>query len=144
MKMISHRGNVRGMIKESENNPTYINAAISDGYDVEIDVWKTIDGLFLGHDCPQYGIDKEYLKNDRFWCHAKNIEALEFMLKNNIRCFWHQEDEYTLTSDGVIWTYPMKDTTKTSVIVCRTLEESVKQSKANVYGICSDFIGEIK
>ena len=40
MKMISHRGNVRGMIKESENNPTYINAAISDGYDVEIDVWK--------------------------------------------------------------------------------------------------------
>ncbi len=36
MKIISHRGNVRGPIPEKENRPSYIDCALGNGYDVEI------------------------------------------------------------------------------------------------------------
>ena len=35
MKIISHRGNVRGPIPEKENRPSYIDCALGNGYDVE-------------------------------------------------------------------------------------------------------------
>ena len=38
MYLISHRGNLNGIEKNNENNPDYINQAISRGYDVEVDV----------------------------------------------------------------------------------------------------------
>ena len=38
MKIISHRGNVRGAIPDRENRPSYIDCAIGNGYDVEIDL----------------------------------------------------------------------------------------------------------
>ena len=57
MVLISHRGNTNGKFESYENEPMYIDKAISQGFDVEIDVWM-IDGiLFLGHDKPQYGIN---------------------------------------------------------------------------------------
>ena len=50
MKIISHRGNIRGSIPEKENRPSYIDCALGNGYDVEIDI-NTVDGeLWLGHD----------------------------------------------------------------------------------------------
>ena len=53
MKIISHRGNIRGAIPDKENRPSYIDCAIGSGYDVEIDL-RMIDGeLWLGHDEPQ-------------------------------------------------------------------------------------------
>ena len=39
MILISHRGNINGKFKSWENEPTYIDKAISEGYDVEVDVW---------------------------------------------------------------------------------------------------------
>ena len=44
----------------------------------------------------------------KIWFHAKNIEAFYELLKLNIVCFWHQNDDVTLTSNGYIWTYPGK------------------------------------
>ena len=38
MKLISHRGNINGKIEKFENNPNYIDTAIEQGYDVEIDL----------------------------------------------------------------------------------------------------------
>ena len=38
MYLISHRGNLDGIEKDYENNPDYINQAISRGYNVEVDV----------------------------------------------------------------------------------------------------------
>ena len=38
MKIISHRGNIRGAIPDKENRPSYIDCAIGSGYDVEIDL----------------------------------------------------------------------------------------------------------
>ena len=58
-----------------------------------------------------------FLKKDGLWCHAKNIEALNLMLREGIHCFWHQEDDVTLTSKGYKWTYPGKQLTENSICV---------------------------
>ena len=39
MILISHRGNIDGVNKLKENKINYINEAIKNGFDVEIDVW---------------------------------------------------------------------------------------------------------
>jgi hypothetical protein len=137
MFLISHRGNINGKTPESENSPAYIDKAIEGGFNVEIDVWYKDGEWYLGHDIPKYHINFNYLKNQKLWCHAKNIEALNIMLKEGVHCFWHQEDNYTLTSRGYIWTYPEKILTDLSI--CVSLEKNNKISK-KVIGICSDYI----
>lgn len=137
--LISHRGNISGKNTERENSPDYIMEAVSAGFEVEIDVWY-VGGIWcLGHDEPQYEIDKSFLLNDKFWCHAKNIEALHEMMKSDIHCFWHQEDDVTLTSRGYLWTYPGKELTENSICV---LPESVNHASIACAGICSDYIDE--
>ena len=137
MKIISHRGNINGPRKELENKPRYINQALELGYDVEIDVWWKDDGFWLGHDEPQFKVNRQFLQNDKFWCHAKNIEGLYKMLdNNNIHCFFHQEDDVTLTSKGYILTYPNKQLTDNSIAVLpKELDKSL-----NCYGVCTDFV----
>jgi len=63
MKIISHRGNVRGPIKDKENRPSYIDCALGNGYDVEIDLRVIGDELWLGHDEPQYKSLTDGLEN---------------------------------------------------------------------------------
>ena len=108
MIFISHRGNMTGINPKRENEPLYIVEALEKGFDVEIDVWYKKGQFYLGHDEPQYKVKREFLQNRKLWCHAKNIEALNKMLKEDIHCFWHQEDDVTLTSKGFMWTYPGK------------------------------------
>ena len=72
MIYISHRGNLEGKNPERENHPIYIIEALSQGYDVEIDVWYVDRSFFLGHDAPQYKVDTKFLQNANLWCHAKN------------------------------------------------------------------------
>ena len=128
MKIISHRGNINGPRKELENKPRYINQALELGYDVEIDVWWKDDGFWLGHDEPQFKVNRQFLQNDKFWCHAKNIEGLYKI--------FHQEDDVTLTSKGYIWTYPNKQLTDNSIAVLpKELDKSL-----NCYGVCTDFV----
>ena len=143
MILISHRGNIEGKYSDFENNPAYINKALKNGFDVEIDVWYVDNSWYLGHDSPNHKITLDYLKNDKFWCHAKNIDALNRMLKEgNIHCFWHQEDDVTLTSKGYIWTYPGKDLTENSIVVMpeKYLEKWWKYKFKKCLGICSDFV----
>jgi len=138
-KVISHRGNVKGPNREKENKPNNILEVIKLGYDVEIDVWYINNEWFLGHDTPDYFINLSFLQNNKLWCHAKNINALYEMNKNNIRCFWHQDDDVTLTSDGFMWTYPGKKLTKNSICV---MPEAGNNSLAEIKkaaGVCSDY-----
>ena len=80
MKLIAHRGNINGSDPLEENSPEYIEAAIAEGYDVEIDIrYDTFDKkLYLGHDEPQYVTTwfwlGKYINN--LWVHCKNVEAL--------------------------------------------------------------------
>lgn len=144
MFLISHRGNIDGIEENKENNPFFLDKLLQIGYNIEVDVWLIENQLFLGHDGPQYQIDLEYLSNPNLWCHAKNLEALQLMIDNNIHCFWHQEDDFTLTSKGYIWTYPNKQVCENSIIVCFTEEETLKYSKMNIAGICSDYLEVLK
>jgi len=143
MILISHRGNINGRNELRENSIEYISEALNSGFDVEIDVWYKDDEWFLGHNGPENYVVLDFLKNDKLWCHAKNIEALNRMLKNNINCFWHQEDDVTLTSNGYIWTYPRKELTEKSIVVMpeKYLEKWWKYDFKDLSGICSDHIG---
>jgi hypothetical protein len=143
MKIISHRGNVDGRFESCENEPTYIDLAIKKGFEVEVDVWYKDNVLWLGHDKPDHAIDFRWFR-DRFpklWIHCKNLEALEFMAENkgSLNGFWHQEDSYTFTTKGYIWTYPNNPTTKLSILVHLGMwEENI--SEQQMAGICSDFM----
>ena len=55
-----------------------------------------------------------------------------------IHCFWHQKDDVTLTSKGIIWTYPNKEVYDKSVIVINKYLK--KKNLPNCMGICSDYV----
>jgi hypothetical protein len=101
---IAHRGNTKGKTL-NENMPTYVLNAC-DKYFVEIDVWFVSGRFYLGHDNPEYEVEDSFLSNDKFFCHAKNEEALHEMIKKGIHCFWHEDDKMTVTSKGFVWKYP--------------------------------------
>jgi len=137
MKIISHRGNLNGRLQNDENSILAINIALSHGFDVEVDVWFKNKKWFLGHNKTEHEISRSFLENKKLWCHAKNLDALRLMIKNKkINCFWHQNDNFTLTSKGYIWTYPNKDVTDKSIIVLKNFKDKAPK---NCFGICTDF-----
>lgn len=137
MILIAHRGNTEGANPESENKPDYISSALRAGFDVEVDVWSVNGKFFLGHDKPKHEVSWRFLKNPCLWCHAKNTDALSSMLSLGIHCFWHQSDDYTLTSKGYVWIYPQKDLVKQGIIVCDSFDNTLIGSCT---GVCSDNI----
>ncbi len=134
MILISHRGNLNGKT-DRENQSDYIEEALDQGFDVEVDVWDIFGSYFLGHDEPTYLTKKDFLKRDGMWCHAKNIQGLCSMMEDEIHCFYHQGDDVTLTSRGYLWTLPGKQLTKKSISVLPKKEPDVE-----IAGVCSDFI----
>ena len=62
---------------------------------------------------------------------------LHHLLELNIHCFWHQEDDVTLTSRGYMWTYPGKKLFYNSICV---MPQKPLLEK-NYLGICSDYVG---
>ena len=141
MYLISHRGNLNGVIEDRENSPQYINEALEKGYDVEVDVRFENNQFFLGHDLNQYKIDEKFLINEKIWCHAKTSKALNALEKINAHYFWHQEDDYTITNKGFFWTYPGKKLLTNSICV---LPEKSNYDKISCKGVCSDFIERYK
>ena len=143
MRWISHRGNIWGKQPDRENHPTYIFEALAEGYWCEIDVWVAGTGVMLGHDAPQYSVNENMLKNPKLICHAKNKEALSYMLGiKKIHCFWHDSDDYALTSRNWIWAYPGKPAVGKNCYIA--LPELYNDDVTNFKGICSDIIGEYK
>jgi hypothetical protein len=145
MILIAHRGNTNGSMKSWENEPTYIDLAITKGFDVEIDVWF-IDGLlYLGHDEPQYCVNFRWFRDriSRLWVHCKNIEAIIYFseCEYDINYFWHEDDTVTLTSQKHIWAYPGNQPIKNSIAV---MPEINQDSVDTCSGVCSDFIEKYK
>jgi hypothetical protein len=150
MILISHRGNLKGRIETSENNPLYVDEALTQGYDVEIDVWyieseNTEWSLFLGHDYPQYQIDFEWFTKrlTKLWVHCKNIESIVFLNEcgYDINFFWHQNDTVTLTSKKNIWAFPGKQPIPNSIAV---MPEIFNDDISQCLGVCSDYIKNYK
>ena len=141
MYLISHRGNLNGVESENENNPKYLKIAINKEFNVEVDVRFEKEKFYLGHDFSQYEVNKDFLLNENIWCHAKTHNALLALDKINAHYFWHQEDDYTITSKGFFWTFPGKELLKKSICV---LPEKANYKKIDCLGICSDFIERYK
>lgn len=155
---IAHRGNVNGPLPHRENHPDYIDAALNKGYHAEIDVWmvsnanvansnvinSNVNGIFLGHDAPQYKIQPQYLQERKhvLWCHAKNLTALIFLIEQGMNTFFHDVDHYTLTSKNIIWAFPGYPVNRMSVMVMpERMPKHYKLSEMRtVYGVCTDHI----
>jgi hypothetical protein len=141
MIKIAHRGNITGPNPDFENDPVNLGAAISRGYDVEVDIWMNESGIFLGHDAPTHKVDESFLEDikNEAWFHCKNIEALGYFSNHmpDAKYFWHEEDKYTLTSNGYIWTYPGNTLTNKSIVVIK--EEMDLSIFDGVYGVCTDY-----
>lgn len=138
---IAHRGNTAGPNKSLENTPDYIDRALKDGFDVEIDVWILPDDtIFLGHDEPQTKINILFLeeRKDKLWCHAKNLRAMEVLGKLNFNTFYHDVENYVFTSKGFIWSNIDRIQTSNTICVMTT------NNPSGCLGYCSDYVKQIR
>ena len=141
--LIAHRGNINGRKIEEENKPEYIDLAISEGYDVEIDVWFQNGEWYLGHDKPETEIDVRWLldREEKLWIHCKNMGALMEVKKYCLHYFWHENDEFTLTSKNYVWAFPTSINKQGTISV---LPEIHSQKVDGCKGVCSDFVQNYK
>lgn len=137
MRFIAHRGNLNGSDKTTENTIDAIKQAISCWFDCEIDVWVIEDEVWLGHDSPDTKITTEFLDEykDNLWVHCKNIYAL-VKFKDTYNCFFHDKDEYTLTSNGTIWGNINSPLQKNGIQVMPEMSNSFSW---DCLGICTDY-----
>lgn len=158
MKIIAHRGLLEGPDLNLENRPAVIEHALRNGFDAEIDAWYVGNKWYLGHDAPDevYEVDMDFLNRNALWIHAKNLDAL-VALKNfgprKYNFFWHENDKYTLTNTGYIWTYPGQKLSKDSVAVFLGTPSMTKEAidfahscngLLDAHGICTDYAIEMK
>jgi hypothetical protein len=134
---IAHRGNTAE--KKRNNNPSLFMDLMDRKTHIEIDLWVTPLGFALGHDGPEHEIGEKFLTYPNFWIHAKNLAALLYLTKTDFNYFWHENDQFTLTSQNVIWTYPKGSASNNSIIVCTTQKDHNYYLQTTALGICSDF-----
>jgi len=149
MILIAHRGLYEGWNEELENRPEQLLAALAEGFDAETDV-RYIDGKWwLGHDEPTYEVDEDFILTNGLWLHAKNLAALTRLCARGANYFWHQGDDYTITSKGWIWAYPGQPLSEHSI---RNQPEwkkgwfdrSVRVQDEDYAGVCSKFVKLIR
>jgi hypothetical protein len=145
MKYIAHRGLTDGPNINLENWPDQISKSLDSGYDCEVDLWVVDSDFYLGHNGPDYQVSYKFLEQTGLWIHAKNLSALHWLTQTDLEYFWHQEDDFTLTSHNYIWTYPGKELTQHSVMVMPEWNDpKFENLNYNCYGICSDYVAKIK
>jgi len=104
MIRIAHRGNYKGRDALRENTISYIEEAIAAGYDVEIDVWLLDGKWHLGHDFPGEEIQLSFMERPQVWTHAKDLQGyVSLHGQKNVHVFWHDKDEFAITSKGIKW-----------------------------------------
>lgn len=140
---IAHRGNLNGPNPTYENNPSYLAEAIDECFGAEADIWYKDGGFYLGHDEPTYPAHYSWLHDHQhsLYLHCKNVEALQYLSKE-FNCFWHQGDDYTLTSKLDIWTNIGKKPIKGGILVDLEYPTVAKKVEWLQYGsikICSDW-----
>ena len=145
MKLIAHRGLIHGPNVNLENRPEQIELTLTQGFDCEIDLWVINSTFYLGHDYPDYMIDKKFLDISGLWIHAKNLGALHWLTDTSLCYFWHENDKFTLTSNNFIWTFPGQELTQQSVAVLPELyDPEFKNLPTTCYGICSDYVNKLE
>lgn len=145
MLLIAHRGNLEGPNPELENSPLYIQKALNEGFSVEIDLRMKDDELYLGHDYAQHKIGEFFLiqNKSKLWVHCKDYKAFSRAIQLNLNCFWHNTDDYTMTSYSYVWCYPNKPAISRSIAVIQEDINNIDSYKRYI-GICSDYVLKIK
>lgn len=143
MKVISHRGNLRGPTPGRENTPSFIDSAIACGYDVEIDI-RYVGGEFkLGHDEPEIAVNNAWLlsRKDYLWIHCKDVMSAVKLneLDKSFKTFCHSQDPFVLTSTGHLWIHDLNLEMGEHAIIPLITEEDVKNYAGKpVYAVCTD------
>lgn len=155
MIYIAHRGLFEGPDTSLENKPEQIERAIKAGFDCEVDLRTVLNiskldyDLFLGHDEAMYPVDYHWLSGKPLWIHAKDFGALYWLNRHRkkFNYFWHQEDSFTITSEGYIWTFPGNQLSLRSIDVVPEWhldhKELINYDK-ECYGVCSKYVGLMK
>lgn len=147
MKIIAHRGNLNGPCPE-ENTPKQIIRCVELGYDVEVDLWYDGSMYWLGHDAPAYEVPMNLLEHysNHLWIHCKNDRCLlELANYPTLHYFWHEQDQYTLTSRRIIWAYPGSHCAANCVVLlperttARSEFSALLSRHKECYGICTDY-----
>jgi len=145
LKIISHRGNVSGPDLKNENLPSYIDKALQQGLDVEIDLRKIKDKFFLGHDNPDYLVSLAWLEERKknLWIHTKNFNAFEALLElnNNFIFFYYTSEPLVLISNGKIWCHQHEKIVNPKNCVVPFLDKSsvLRNREFNWHGVCTDY-----
>lgn len=146
MLFISHRGNLAGP-SSLENTPSQIDIVLQKSIDCEVDIWTQNGKFKLGHDFGKYPVSKDWLldRKKHLWIHCKNAESIQVLSKlktNDLNFFWHQKDDYTITSLGYIWIYPGHELISGGIAVLpeKWLVEEQRLPKELLFGVCSDYI----
>lgn len=121
MKIIAHRANLWGA-ESSENDLGAAGHLLKNGVDVELDLWVFGTTFYVGHDIGKKKVEAGSLQDKRIWCHAKNADALIALARIDAHYFWHEHDQYAITSRGYIWT-----------------GKEVFTKEGELYGICTDY-----
>jgi hypothetical protein len=152
MKIIAHRGLLKGPNQDKENTFEGVKKCFELGFDVEIDVRydEKLDWFNIGHDNTifQGSLLSLFDNKDKLWIHTKDIKTFEHLRendkKNELNYFYHTNEDFVLTSQGHIWAYPGKFV-KNSVWLFpeRELEklnyEMIKNKLNNHIGVCTDY-----
>lgn len=145
MKLISHRGNLKGSIPEKENRPSYIDCALQLGYEVEVDIRYDNGEFWLGHDTPDYKVSKTWIEKRKggLWFHCKDIRSVHKLkdLDLNLKYFCHNYDPYIIVSTGHLWVHDLNLELNNNCIIPLLSKKEISNNEINyVYAICSDYI----
>lgn len=144
MIIVSHRGNLFGPNKVTENSPTQIDLAINNGYLVEVDVRIKNQEIWLGHDDAQYKIDFNWLveRNQKLIIHAKDLVTCDELAKeiHTLNWFYHTDEDLVLTSKGWLWAYPGVYLRNAITV----LPNNNLNFPEDILGVCTDFPQLIK
>lgn len=142
MKIISHRGNIRGPVPGRENAPSYIDCALGNGYDVEIDVRSVNGELWLGHDEPQYKVTWNWIfhRQDNLWLHCKDAESAKIC--HVFQSFCHEGDSFVFTTRKKIWLHDLSQKIDCNTIIPllskKDLDDRI-DCIHDCYGVCTDY-----
>jgi len=139
---ILHRGLMNGPDQNTENKEDLLWKRLSEGWDIEVDMWL-IDGKFwLGHDKPTDLLkDKSLLNSSKAWIHCKNLMMLQYMTEKKMGApfFSHDTDDAVLASNGYIWCYPGFQAGRQSIVVIPERVPHMELDVTLIGGICSDY-----
>ena len=152
MRVVSHRGNTTGPGSLCERS--FVERALADEYDVEVDVRCDGGMLTVGHDASIYELPVLWTKEptvSRLWYHAKDEAAMTRLASINVRRFAHDAEASVLVyPERYAWIHPKYNEilvpNGNSVILDiigypRVVKELLDELP---FAVCTDWCGEWK